>query len=126
MVIQTAYLPLFAPLSEYEMGKHIGTDLALQGVIIRYVTTDGDSRSSAGIDSALEVLDLLWNVQRLADPTHLGQSQFRKCYKANLFLCWGFVKHSFIHSMPLRQYVSADMFCGSTREKKRELQTVFC
>ena len=87
------------------MEKHIRTYLALQGVLIRYVTTDGDSRSSAGIDSALEVLDMLWIVQRLADPTHLGQSQFRKYYKANF---------------------SADMFCGSTREKKRELQTVFC
>ena len=55
----TADLPPFAPLSEYETGKHIGTDLALQGVLIRYVTTDGDSRSSAGVDSALKVLDLL-------------------------------------------------------------------
>ena len=100
----TADLPPFAPLSEYEMGKHIGTDLALQGVLIRYVTTDGDSRSSAGVDSALKILDPLWNVQRLADPTHLGQSQFRKCYKANF---------------------SADMFCVSTREKKREVQKVF-
>ena len=43
-------------------------------------------------------------MQRLADPTHLGQSQFRKCYKANF---------------------SADMFCGSTREKIREVQKVF-
>ena len=56
------------------MGKHIGTDLALQGVLIRHVTTDGDSRPSAGIDSALKVLDPLWHVQHLADPTHLGQS----------------------------------------------------
>ena len=97
----TADLPPFAPLSEYEMGKHIGTDLALQGVLIRHVTTDGDFRSSAGIDSAFQVLDPLWNMQRLADPTHLEQSQFRKCYKANF---------------------SADMFSGSTRE----LQNVFC
>ena len=45
-----------------------------QGVLIRHGTTDGDSRSSAGIDSALKVLDPLWHVQHLADPTHLGRS----------------------------------------------------
>ncbi len=100
----TADLPPFAPLSEYEMGKHIGTDLGLQGVLIRYVTTDGDSRSSAGVNSALKLLHPLWNVHRLADPTHVAQSQFRKCYKAQF---------------------SAGMFHASTREKKREVQKVF-
>ncbi|XP_041373729.1 uncharacterized protein LOC121386780 [Gigantopelta aegis] len=65
---------------------------------------NGDSRSSAGVDSALKLLDPMWKVQQLADPIHLGQSQFRKCYKANF---------------------SPDMFTGSTREQKREAQKVF-
>ena len=100
----TANLSAFAPLSEYEMGREIGTQLALQGMLVKYATTDGDARSAEGIDHALKVLHPIWNVQRLADPTHLGQSQFRQCSRANF---------------------SREMFPGRTREKQKEAQKVF-
>ena len=86
------------------MGREIGTQLALQGMLVKYATSDGDSRSTEGIDHALKVLHPMWNVQRLADPTHLGQSQFRHCNRANF---------------------SREMFPGRTREQQKEAQKVF-
>lgn len=72
-----------APLSEYELGKSIGQTLAAESALVRYVTTDGDSRSAAGVTEAMRLLDPMWKVERQADPIHLGQAQFRYCYNAN-------------------------------------------
>ena len=72
-----------APLSEYELGKSIGETLNAESAFVRYVTTDGDSRSAAGVSEAMRLLDPMWKVERQADPTHLGQAQFRCCYKAH-------------------------------------------
>lgn len=99
----TANVSPFAPFTEYDMGHEIGTELALQGILVKYATTDGDSRSAEGIDHAMKILHPMWNVQRLADPTHLGQSQFRRCYQANF---------------------SDSMFPGRTREQKKAAQKV--
>lgn len=71
-----------APLSEFDLGKAIGRKLAVQGAFVKYVTTDGDSKSAAGVAEAINMLDPLWKVERLADPTHLGQAQFKRCYNA--------------------------------------------
>ena len=57
----TANLSAFVPLSEYEMGRKIGTQLALEGMLVKYAITDGDARSAEGIDHALKVLHLMWN-----------------------------------------------------------------
>ena len=78
----TANISQFSPLSEEKVGYEIGKQLILNDVLVRYVTTDGDSRSSHGIERAMKLLDPLWKVDRLADPTHLGQSQFRQCQRA--------------------------------------------
>lgn len=99
----TANMSPYAPFSEYDMGHEIGNQLALQGMLVKYATTDGDSRSAEGIDHAMKCFHPMWNVQRLADPTHLGQSQFRKCNQANF---------------------SQDMFPGKTREQKKQGQKV--
>ena len=72
-------------------------------MLIKYATTDGDSRSAEGIDHAMKSFHPIWNVQRLADPTHLGQSQFRKCNQADF---------------------SQEMFPGKTREQRKEQQKV--
>ena len=48
----TANMKSFQPFSEYDMGHKIGGQLALQGVLVKYATTDGDSRSAEGIDHA--------------------------------------------------------------------------
>ena len=79
----TANVSSYVPLSEYNMGKEIATKLFSEGAKIRYATTDGDSKSSEGIKDALNLLQPMWKVDRLADPTHLGQVQFKKCYNAN-------------------------------------------
>ena len=49
---------------------------------MRYITTDGDSRSAAGVAETMRLLDPMLKVERQADPVHLGQAQFRQCYKA--------------------------------------------
>ncbi len=87
------------------MGKHIGDQLSRQGVLIKYVTTDGDSPSARGVDEAVKVLHPMWEVKRLADPGHLGQSQFRRCQRATF---------------------SDSMFGCKTREQTRKAHTVFC
>ena len=99
----TANMSVFQPFSEYDMGHDIGSQLALQGMLIKYATTDGDSRSAEGIDHAMKSFHPMWNVQRLADPTHLGQSQFRKCNQADF---------------------SQEMFPGRTREQRKQQQKV--
>lgn len=99
----TANLCRQAPLSEYELGKTIGKQLSVQGAFVKYVTTDGDARSAAGVEEAMRLLDPMWQVERQADPTHTGQAQFRHCYNANF---------------------STGMFPAKTREKQQEQQKV--
>ncbi|KAL5008429.1 hypothetical protein ScPMuIL_014010 [Solemya velum] len=85
------------------MGKDIGKDLATQNMLVRYITTDGDARSADGMSEAMKILDSMLKVQRLADPTHLGQGQFNRCLRANF---------------------SPTMFSGSTRGSKKEAQKI--
>ena len=79
----TANLNYSAPHYEYEMGHEIASQFALQEILVRYVTTDGDAKSAAGFRDAYKILHPMWEVERLADPTHLGKSQFKKCNSAN-------------------------------------------
>ena len=67
------YLRFF---SEYDMGHEIGSQLSLHGILVKYAATDGDSRSAQGLGNDMKILQPMWSVQRLADPPHLGQSQF--------------------------------------------------
>ena len=78
----TANMDRHTPMSEYDMGRDIGNQLALQGILVKYATTDGDSASAKGIEDAIKHLHPLWQVERLADPRHLAVSQFRQCNKA--------------------------------------------
>lgn len=94
----------YAPLSEYNLGKDIGHQLALQGAFVKYVTTDGDSKSASGVAEAISLLDPMWKVERLADPTHLGQAQFKRCYNAKF---------------------SAGMFPGHTLKTRTDQQKAF-
>ncbi|KAK6183353.1 hypothetical protein SNE40_010853 [Patella caerulea] len=78
----TANLVTEAPLSELDMGRALGTEFALQNVLIKFATTDGDGRAAQGIEESLQYLHPMWKVERLADPTHLAASQFRQCSNA--------------------------------------------
>ncbi|CAG2207664.1 unnamed protein product [Mytilus edulis] len=72
-----------APLSEYDLGKQIGNQLVVQGILVKYATTDGDGRSANGINDAIQALHPMWKVEWLADPIHLGNGQFRAAMLAN-------------------------------------------
>ena len=52
----TANMSTFAPFSEYDMGREIDSQLSLQGILVKYATTDGDSRSGQGLDNAMKIL----------------------------------------------------------------------
>ncbi|OWF45136.1 hypothetical protein KP79_PYT13246 [Mizuhopecten yessoensis] len=100
----SATIGVETPLSEFEAAKLVGEQLYQQDLIVRYATSDGDARTVAGLDAAYKAFILMWDVKRLADPTHLGQAQFRKCMHAHF---------------------STDMFPGmKTREGKIESQKV--
>ena len=45
----------------------------VQRMLIKYATTDRDSISTEGIDHAMKSFQPIWNVQRLADQTHLAK-----------------------------------------------------
>ncbi|ESO88698.1 hypothetical protein LOTGIDRAFT_165486 [Lottia gigantea] len=66
------------------MGRIIGEDLSIQGVLIKFATRDGDSTSATGIEEAMRTLHPMWKIEKLADPAHLSASQFHQCCKANL------------------------------------------
>lgn len=92
------------PLSERRIGERIGEDLADSGLLVQFVTTDGDARGAAGMKTAMEKKFPGCSVERQADTTHLGQSQFRQTLKADF---------------------SAGMFPGQTAERRREQQKIF-
>ncbi|CAC5416721.1 unnamed protein product [Mytilus coruscus] len=81
----TADLHHAAPLSEYELGKKIGNQLAVQGILVKYATTDGDGRTANGINDAIQALHIMWKVERLADPIHLANGQFRAAMRVVMY-----------------------------------------
>ena len=97
----TATMDEADPLSERNIGQKIGDDLANSDLLVQYVTTDGDGRSAEGIQTALAKKHPTCKVERQADTTHLGQSQFRQTIQAKF---------------------SEGMFPGETTEKKKEQQ----
>lgn len=83
------------------MGEAIGSDLGLRGMLVKYVTTDGDGKSAAGVKKAMKAIDPLLEEIRLADPVHLGRSQFKRCNSGAF---------------------SEDMFNARTRKESRQQQ----
>ena len=78
----TSNLAKPVPLSEYEMGKTLAEQFLLEEIHIKYVTTDSDGRGAAGLHDVFTDANPDWSVERLADPTHVAQGQFRKCQSA--------------------------------------------
>jgi hypothetical protein len=78
----TATVSESTTLSEYQIGKKIGQQLARDKINIKYVTTDGDARSAEGLQTGLNTEGIPNEVTRLADTTHLSQAQFRQAAKA--------------------------------------------
>lgn len=92
------------PISERHIGGQIGRDIVNDGLLIQYVTTDGDARAAEGVQDALNALHYSWEVQRQADTTHLAQSQYRQALNATF---------------------SGTMFPGETAEQRKEQQKIF-
>lgn len=96
----------FLGISKYDLGKKIGMDLALDHLLVHTVTTDGDATGAKGVEDELKLFyKEIVEVERLADPVHLGQSQFRTGMKAQF---------------------SDTMFSGTTVEERRQAKIVFC
>ena len=77
----TANTEAAKPLSEYEMGKHIGQNFALDDVLIQHVCSDGDARGCDGVNESMQLKNRLWETLRQCDTTHLGVSQYKKNFK---------------------------------------------
>lgn len=92
------------PISEREIGRMIGNELADNDLLIKYVTTDGDARAAEGVGLAMLKKNPDWQLERQADTTHLAQSQFRNAMRATF---------------------SPQMFPGVTAERRKEQQKVF-
>lgn len=92
------------PFSEYEIGKELGKQMALDNILVKYVTTDGDAKSAEGVQFAMSSVNPLLQVVRQADTTHMGQSLFRHTLKA----CF-----------------SDHMFLGCNSSEKKEQQKMF-
>lgn len=97
----TATISRTEPLSEYTMGERLGEMFARDGIPIKYVTSDGDARSAAGIEAAMKTVFPDWEVVRKADPVHIGQSQIKQTRSSTF---------------------SSEMFSGRTREEKKDQQ----
>ncbi|ESO94922.1 hypothetical protein LOTGIDRAFT_175274 [Lottia gigantea] len=133
----TANLTRHAPLTEREMGRIIGEDLSIQGMLIMFATTDGDSTSATGIEEAMRTLHPMWKVERLADPAHLSASQFRQCFKAN-FLDGMFRGKTKVEKTNQKKTLSQDIksrcslvikemystYCGDVDKLKKQLPKI--
>lgn len=70
------------PFSELNLGHELGKQLSLNGLLIKYATTDGDGKSAQGLDEHYKSLNPMWEVLRLSDLTHLGAAQTRAVGRA--------------------------------------------
>lgn len=64
------------------MGREMAEKLGLNGVHVRFVTTDGDGRGAQGMAETIQDKNPAWEVVRQADPVHIRQSQFNRCFKS--------------------------------------------
>jgi hypothetical protein len=74
----TSTLPYMTPHSEREMAKDIAEQLSLEDILVRTLTTDGDTKAHLGMQDFYGELGNAWSVGRQADPHHLGSIQFKR------------------------------------------------
>ena len=86
----TANLPHYEDISEKQMGKEMARSLIdSHGLLISYVTTDGDALSAQGIANAYKEAGIDMEVTRFSDLTHKGACQRKRLMK------WDFAAQSF-------------------------------
>ena len=74
----TATKDYMQPHSEREMAADIAEQLSKEDILVRTLTTDGDTRAHLGMSDFYDKLGSAWSVNRQADPHHLGSRQVRK------------------------------------------------
>lgn len=74
----TSNLPYMTPMSEKSMAFDIAKRLSEEDIVVRTLTTDGDTAAHLGMKDLYDQLGNAWKVNRQADPNHLGSRQVRK------------------------------------------------
>ena len=100
----TANTDYMTPHSERRMAHDLASDLNKDKLVVRTLTTDGDTKSFLGVQDFYDKLDIAWNVTRQADPNHLGSTQIRRARQAK----W-----------------SAGMFCTSGTRARQQAVAAF-
>lgn len=79
----TANTKYMQPHSERRMAHDMASQLHADDMLVRTVTTDGDTKSFLGMQDFYGTLDEAWEVTRQADQNHLGSTQERRARRAN-------------------------------------------
>ena len=79
----TANIEYMKPHSERKMAHDIAQQLSKEDILVRNLTTDGDTQAHLGMQDFYDQLGNAWKVTRQADPNHLGSTQIRKVRNAN-------------------------------------------
>jgi len=80
----TANLPYMKPHSERKMAYDIAEELSKEDILVRTLTTDGDTQAYLGMTEFYEQhLDKVWTVTRKADPQHLSITQMKKARRSD-------------------------------------------
>jgi len=78
----TATVDYMTPHSERNMAYDIAEQLSSEDILVRRLTTDGDAKAHLGMQDFYNQLGNAWNVERQADPNHLGNVQMRRARSA--------------------------------------------
>jgi hypothetical protein len=79
----TATMQYMQPHSERKMAYDIAEQLSKEDILVRTLTTDGDTKAHLGMTDFYDKLGNAWKVARQADPYHLGSRQVRKARASN-------------------------------------------
>jgi hypothetical protein len=79
----TATFPYMQPHSERKMSYNIVEQLSNEDLLVRTLTTDGDTAAHLGMNDFYDKMGYAWSVNRQADPHHLGSRQVRKARASN-------------------------------------------
>jgi len=78
----TRTMCFFEPHSERSMAHEVAEELYQENLLIRSLTTDGDTRAHLGLQDFYKKAGIEWKVKRQADPHHLGSIQQKRARSA--------------------------------------------
>ncbi|CAH1784479.1 unnamed protein product [Owenia fusiformis] len=101
----TATIEKAASFKERQMGRSTAKTCQEDGIVIQYLTTDGDGKGIMGVNDHYAETGMEHRAERLSDRIHLSNLQF---------------KHS------LKTSFSSQMFPGKNKSTKEHYQRLFC